>query len=83
MLLPSFIFSRFNNRANAMPCKNPCDKCKSKAVCGHLDRDDAFPFESDNSPLARQQEKWLNSSSTFYDRHCALHPESDLCRIYD
>lgn len=64
------------------PCGG-CDKCRPTAPCGHLSIDDDFPFESDKSALGTQQEKWLNSPSTFLDRLCSAEPGAVECKTYE
>lgn len=81
MLLPSFVFRRFNNRANTMPCKN-CT-CKSVYSSDYV--------EADASPLATQTKKFFAeqeaaraaSPAGFYDRHCSANPSAPECKIYE
>lgn len=66
-----------------MACSKPCEDCKCKAPCGHLDYTDDFPFESDSSALGEQQDKWLKSPNSFFDRLCSFDPSAPECLTYE
>ena len=74
--------SRLNQRfqEDKMPCANPCKKCQSNKLTGHINFD---YVEIDPSPMASQAQKWLNSPSTFLDRLCSLEPSAPECKTYD
>ena len=59
-----------------MTCTKPCDNCKCQPSIYDHDY-----IEADPSPDATLQNKWLTSPGTFFDRECALRPNSTHCRI--
>lgn len=72
------LLSRLNKRYQEEPmtCKAPCTSCK----CGSSLYDSDY-IEADPSPDATLQRRWLESPSTFFQRECALRPDSAHCRI--
>ena len=82
-MIPGFCLTRLNHRFNTMPCSTPCAKCTCESPCGHLDYSDDFPFEADRTALGVQQDKWLNSPSTYFERLCSTDPSAPECRIYE
>lgn len=54
-MIPYFCFANLNHRLNTMTCKTPCSNCKCKKSVYDSDY-----IEADNSPLAKQQAKFLD-----------------------
>ena len=65
-----------------MTCKTPCEKCSCKP-CGHLPLDDDMYIEPDSCALARETQKWFDSSANFFLIECTLNPSSSHCKIFD
>jgi hypothetical protein len=81
-MVPYIFAMRMMANANANPtpekpmtCKTPCKKCTCDSVY------DSDYIEADPSPDATVQRKWLESPSTFFQRECALRPDSHHCRL--